>query len=240
MFDHVTIRVGDRGREERVYATLLGTLGIERTAADAELAEWNDFSLMQADERNPPTTNLHLGFAAPSRAAVDEFWRAGLEAGYTDDGAPGPRPQYRADYYGGFLRDPDGNSVEAVHHGALPATASIDHIWVRVADLPAARAFYRALAPHAGLEPGTASAERVGFDLGASGLSLLEGPPTEGLHIAFAAGSDGAVDRFHQALVEAGYRDNGSPGERPYHRGYYAAFVFDPDDNNIELVNHNR
>ena len=53
----------------------------------------------------------------PSRAHVDEFWRAGTEAGYRDDGAPGPRPQYSPDYYGGFLLDPDGNSAEAVHHG---------------------------------------------------------------------------------------------------------------------------
>jgi hypothetical protein len=50
---------------------------------------------------------------------VDEFWRVGTAAGYRDDGVPGPRPQYRADYYGAFLLDPDGNSIEAVHHGAL-------------------------------------------------------------------------------------------------------------------------
>jgi hypothetical protein len=50
-----------------------------------------------------------------------------------------------------------------------------------------------------------------------------------------------AVDEFHRALVAAGYRDNGGPGERPvYHAGYYGAFVLDPGANNIELVNHNR
>ena len=53
---------------------------------------------------------------------MDAFHRAGVEAGYTDDGAPGPRPQYGDDYYGGFLRDPDGNSVEAVY--AAPGSAS--------------------------------------------------------------------------------------------------------------------
>jgi catechol 2,3-dioxygenase-like lactoylglutathione lyase family enzyme len=49
------------------------------------------------------------------------------------------------------------------------------------------------------------------------------------------------VDAFHRAATDAGYRDNGRPGERPiYHSGYYAAYVLDPDGNNVELVNHNR
>ena len=59
--------------------------------------------------------------------------------------------------------------------------------------------------------------------------------------MAFPASENQAVDDFHQAALEAGYRDNGEPGERPeYHAGYYGAFVLDPDGNNIELVNHNR
>ena len=61
------------------------------------------------------TRGLHVGFGAPSREHVDAFWQAGVEKGYPDDGR-GARPQYREDYYGGFLRDPDGNSAEAVHH----------------------------------------------------------------------------------------------------------------------------
>ena len=51
---------------------------------------------------------------------MDEFWRIGTAAGFRDDGAPGPRPQYSDSYYGAFLLDPDGNSVEAVRHGARP------------------------------------------------------------------------------------------------------------------------
>ena len=70
---------------------------------------------------------------------------------------------------------------------------------------------------------------------------LLAGEPTEHLHMAFAASPDAAVDAFHRDATGAGYRDNGSPGERAiYHPGYYGAFVLDPDANNIELVNHNR
>jgi catechol 2,3-dioxygenase-like lactoylglutathione lyase family enzyme len=59
--------------------------------------------------------------------------------------------------------------------------------------------------------------------------------------MAFPAADNATVDDFHRALVAAGYRDNGAPGERPvYHPGYYGAFVLDPEGNNIELVNHNR
>ena len=67
------------------------------------------------------------------------------------------------------------------------------------------------------------------------------GPSTEGLHIAFAASDDEAVDAFHSAATAAGYADHGAPGERPqYHDGYYAAYVLDPDGTNVELVNHHR
>jgi len=66
-------------------------------------------------------------------------------------------------------------------------------------------------------------------------------PPTEHVHIAFGAGTNEAVDAFHRAAIDAGYTDNGAPGERAaYHPGYYGAFVLDPDGHNIEAVNHNR
>src|SRR3954464_806716 len=127
MFDHVTIRVADRAASQRFYETVLQTLGIELTYSDESFAEWDEFSLKEGE----PTRRLHIGFAAPSRAHVDAFWRAGVDAGYADDGAPRLRPQYRDDYYGAFLLDPDGNSAEAVHHGAL-GPGEIDHLWIRV------------------------------------------------------------------------------------------------------------
>ncbi len=65
-----------------------------------------------------------------------------------------------------------------------------------------------------------------------------QGALTGRVHLAFQAASPEAVDRFHAAAVAAGGRDNGAPGERPYHPGYYAAFVLDPDGNNIEAVYH--
>ena len=164
-----------------------------------------------------------------------------MEAGYESDGEPGPRPIYSDDYYGGFLLDPDGNSIEAVHfEGSL--TGAVDHLWIRVADVQASKRFYETIAPHARIALGTDTPERASFNGPAGSFSVLSGDHvTENLHMAFPASENQAVDDFHRTALEAGYRDNGKPGERPeYHVGYYAAFVLDPDGNNIELVNHNR
>lgn len=242
MFDHVTIRVTDRPASEAFYATVLTPLGIDESYATDAFAEWQDFSLTQADAGHPVTRRLHVGFAAPSREQVDAFWRAGRDAGYEDDGAPGERPHYLEDYYGAFLRDPDGNSVEAVHHAQARRAGIVDHLWIRVADLAAATAFYDAIAPAAGLHPQTRAPERSSFGRGEHGgsFSLVAGEPTAGLHMAFG-GDEAAVRRFHADATAAGYRSNGAPGERPqYHPGYYAAYVLDPDGNNIEVVDHHR
>ena len=131
MFDHVTLRASDRAASERFYTTVLPTLGIEPTAP----LEWDDFSLAAAGDGEAVTRGLHIGFVAPTREHADAFWRAGTEAGYRDDGAPGPRPEYGDDYYGAFLLDPDGNSAEAVHHETLRTGGYVDHLWIRVADL---------------------------------------------------------------------------------------------------------
>jgi catechol 2,3-dioxygenase-like lactoylglutathione lyase family enzyme len=241
MFDHVTIRVSDREASERFYDTLLGSIGIERTASGEHYTEWNDFSLAAATPEKPVTRGLHIGFGAPSPELVDASWRAGVAAGFESDGEPGPRPIYGDDYYGGFLLDPDGNSAEAVHfEGCL--IGGIDHCWIRVADVEASKRFYETIAPHARIGLGTDTPERAQFVGEPGSFSVLSGDHmTENLHMAFPAGANAAVDDFHQAAIEAGYRDNGKPGERPvYHPGYYGAFVLDPDGNNIELVNHNR
>jgi catechol 2,3-dioxygenase-like lactoylglutathione lyase family enzyme len=225
----------------RFYATVLAALEIEQTASSS-LAGWSDFLVVPADPTRPPTRRLHIGFVAPSREHVDAFWRAGTAAGCRDDGAPGPRPQYSEDYYGGFLLDPDGNSAEAVHRSGMRRGGVVDHVWMRVADLAAAARFYATVAPHGGFRLGVETSERVRF-AGEDGgsLSLVAGRPSEDVHIAFPAHENASVDAFHEATTAAGYRDNGGPGERPaYHPGYYAAFVFDPDGNNVEVVNHNR
>ena len=116
MFDHVTMRASDPEASRRFYDLVFEVLEHpEPPHANEEFVEWGEFSLLPAGSGRP-TRRLHVGFVAPSREHVDRFWARLTEAGYRDDGAPGPRPQYRDDYYGGFVLDPDGNNVELVHH----------------------------------------------------------------------------------------------------------------------------
>jgi catechol 2,3-dioxygenase-like lactoylglutathione lyase family enzyme len=175
VFERITLRASDREASVRFYETVLATLGID---------VWPDFAIEQAD--GDVTRGLHIGFSAPSRAAVDEFWRAGTAAGYRDDGAPGPRPQYVEDYYGGFLLDPDGNSAEAVHHGGVRMDGIVDHLWIRVADLAASKAFYEELAPRAGFRLKRDTPERAAFAAPNGTFSVLPGEPTRHLRMAFA------------------------------------------------------
>jgi catechol 2,3-dioxygenase-like lactoylglutathione lyase family enzyme len=235
VIDHVGIRVNDRDASERFYDTVLTVLGLERFD-DPEYTEWGDFAI--GADGQPLTKHLHIAFYAPSHELVDAFHRAGVEAGYTDDGAPGPRPQYREDYYGAFLRDPDGNSVEAVTHGQARATGVIDHLWLRTREVAAIKRFYVAIGQRIGID----TADRVQILTGNGSVSYVAGEPvTEHVHIAIGADTNDAVDAFHRAAIDAGYKDNGAPGERAvYHPGYYGAFVLDPDGHNIEAVNHNR
>lgn len=242
MFDHVTIRVSDRAASERFYDTVLPTLGIGPPSSDEYYTEWDDFSIAAADDEHPLTRGLHIGFAAESHGHVRAFWQAGTGAGYRDDGEPGPRPEYGDDYFGGFVLDPDGNSAEGAFHDSLRRGGGIDHVWIRVADVAASKAFYETIAPHAGFRLTTDTPERAQFTGGNGSFSVVAGDePTRNLHMAFPAAENATVDAFHRAATASGYRDNGAPGERPeYHAGYYGAFVLDPDGNNIELVNHNR
>jgi len=241
VFDHVTIRVSDCAASERFYETVLPAVGLEEPRRAEPYAEWGDFSIAQADDVKPVTRNLHLAFAAPSRGQVDEFWQAGTEAGYRDDGAPGLRPQYGDDYYGGFLLDPDGNSIEAVRLASTGARRTIDHLWLRVRDVTASKRFYELIAPYSGFRLEADTPDRAQFNGAAGSFSVVAGEPSENVHVAFPALDNATVDEFHRSAMEAGYRNEGLPGERAiYHAGYYGAFVLDPDGNNIEVVNHNR
>jgi catechol 2,3-dioxygenase-like lactoylglutathione lyase family enzyme len=245
VFDHVGIAASDLAASERFYRTVLSALGVEPSHADAELVEWEDFDIVPTDREHPMTRGLHVGFRARDRAQVDAFWQAGVDAGFRDDGAPGPRAPYGPSYYGGFLLDPDGNSVEAVvidreHH--VPV-GQIDHLWIRVRDPQASRRFYTTIAAHAGLRLTHDEPDHVRLAGPDYSFSLVrdERPLTEHVHIAFPARENETVRAFHAAALAAGYEDHGAPGERAvYHVGYYGAFALDPDGHNIEVVNHNR
>ena len=88
----MTIRVSDRAAAQRFYATVRGALGVA-VSADAGYAEWDDFSLIEADAEHPVTQRLHIGFAARARAEVDAFWRAAAKAGAPHEESLGGRPR---------------------------------------------------------------------------------------------------------------------------------------------------
>lgn len=109
----------------------------------------------------------------------------------------------------------------------------IDHLHLRVRDLQAAARFYRAVAEVLGV-PIVVDERHIQMDE----LWIDVGEPHSHVHLAFQAPDRETVARFHAAALAAGGVDNGGPGERPYHPGYYGAFVYDPDGNNIEAVFH--
>jgi catechol 2,3-dioxygenase-like lactoylglutathione lyase family enzyme len=117
------------------------------------------------------------------------------------------------------------------HRGRL-----IDHVHLRVADLAASRRFYAAaLAALGHLDAITEGADHFSAD--ELWVDMADGPVSR-VHLAFQARDHDEVGRFFAAAVAAGGKDNGGPGERAYHPGYYAAYVLDPDGNNIEAVYH--
>ncbi len=244
MLDHVTLRVADLDEAGAFYGLALRLLdGPEATESD-DGVEWEDFSITPATEDRPVTVRLHVAFTAADRDRVDAWWQTMRDAGHLDLGPPGPRPEYSPSYYGAFVADPAGNSVEAVHHDR-PRTDGciVDHLWLRVRDLEASMRFYAAVAPVVGCEllrrrPDRATVRR---GEGPPSFTLVEGPPTGNLHLAFTAPDTATVDAFHRAGLDAGAASLGEPGERlRYHPGYYGAFLSDPDGNNVEAVFHDR
>ena len=242
VFDHITLRVSDLAAGSIPFAAVLDQLEIEQTARTPSFSVWGNFALTEADEAHPIALRVHVAFIAPTPNHVDRFWRAGVDAGFADDGAAGPRRVYADDYYAAFLKDAAGNSFEAVHRDGERPNGVIDHVAIRVSNVETSTAFYSTIADAAGLTIRRQSPDSAAFDVGASDGSLLlfAGDPTQNIHIAFS-GEDDDIRRFHADATVAGYRSNGEPGERPqYHAGYYAAYVLDPDGNNIEVVNHHR
>ena len=133
MIDHLGIPVGDIARATEFYLKALAPLGyglvMQVSAAETDHGAAVGFGPPGKDadfQSGKPSFwiseverlggHVHVAFVAPSRAAVDAFYRAALDAGGKDNGPPGLRPHYHANYYAAFVLDPDGNNMEAVCH----------------------------------------------------------------------------------------------------------------------------
>lgn len=126
--------------------------------------------------------------------------------------------------------------TQELHRGRL-----IDHVQLVVRDLDASKRFYTSIFDVLGIPLGGEADDYFWADeLFVSGRDsqASQGALTGRVHLAFQGRDRIAVEQFHRAALAAGGKDNGAPGERPYHPGYYAAFVTDPDGNNIEVVFH--
>ena len=127
-------------------------------------------------------------------------------------------------------------ATQTLHRGRL-----IDHLQLVVRDVEASKRFYRAVLGVLGIPLGGEGPDFFWADelfVSTADSEAAQGQLTGRHHLAFQANDRAAVDAFYKAALEHGGKDNGKPGERNYHPGYYAAFVLDPDGNNIEAVFH--
>ena len=122
MIDHMGVPVANLDRSIAFYEKALAPLGIVLVMKlPAEIGAGAGFGPVGKpefwiDASKPPADRIHIAFRAKSRADVQAFYAAALAAGGTDNGPPGVRPHYHQDYYGAFVRDPDGHNIEAVCH----------------------------------------------------------------------------------------------------------------------------
>ncbi len=131
MLHHVSIGVADVERAARFYDSVLSKLGFKRVMEITPYGiayglQMPQFWVQMPHDQNGPSSGngTHIAFSASSKSAVNAFHAAAVSAGGKDEGAPGPRPEYTAAYYGAFVRDLDGNKIEAVYLPMAPATTA--------------------------------------------------------------------------------------------------------------------
>ncbi len=128
LIDHIHLISDDLPASKRFYIAVFAALGRVLEGERDDMFWLDEFNVSKPEAGvTVGRSHVHLAFQADSRAMVDRFHAAGLAAGGRDNGPPGKR-HYHADYYGAFLLDPDGNNIEAVHHG--PATRSTDAVTI--------------------------------------------------------------------------------------------------------------
>lgn len=198
------------------------------------------------------SNGFHIAFNSADSETVDRFHSTALAHGGFDEGGPGLRFQYAEDYYGAYIRDPDGNKLQVVcyQQGRSSGYTGIDisHITLGHTDLLKARKFYGAVFDILGYvdKPEEGDDTSCGFAYPDEELPVVyiqqpfDGRPASwgnGTHTAFHAPTRVAVQAFHTAALANGGTDDGAPGLRPhYSANYYACYVLDPFGNKLQAV----
>lgn len=196
---------------------------------------------------------FHIAWVAADKAAVEAFHKAALIHGGSDEGPPGYRPQYSATYFAAYVRDPDGNKLQAVHYEkglkAGPGGTILSHVTLPFDDLDAGLAFYEPVLATFGVTrhyESESPGEDYAFSRGDADLPVayvqrpFDGQPAargNGQHVSFFAATSADVDHFFETALALGAEDDGSPGHRTsYTQPYYAAYIRDPSGTKIQAV----
>jgi len=263
MFSHFTLGSNDLKRSENFYAALGPTMGLTKIHVDRD----EGYLSLRRRDGSPPPLNIcrplddrpatagngfHIAFMANDQETVERFHETALAHGGHDEGVPGLRSIYAPDYYAAYIRDPDGNKLQAVWYRdgrKVFATGDlISHITIGHANFERERAFYTAVLGTLGMEelPDEAYESLAGFGFPGFQTPIVyvqrtfDGKPASfgnGTHVAFKADSREAVDRFFAAAIKCGGRSEGEPGPRPHYSAhYYGAYVRDAVGNKLQAV----
>ena len=214
----MTIRASDRAASRALlHHRAGGARDRRRPTRASQFTEWDDFSLARGRRRRARSTAASTsGSARPRASASTRSGRPASTPGYRDDGAPGPRPEYRDDYYGGFLLDPDGNSAEAVHHGGRAPTGASTTSG-SASPTSRRRALLRddrAATPGSARSSDERRARAVRGRAAARSRSSPATPTRARPHGLRRRPTTRPSTRSTARRSAAGYRDNGAPGER--------------------------
>lgn len=257
MFTHFVFGSNEPATADKFYAAVLPPLGFTRLGGEGggfAYAHGGGLRVVvarPADGRPFARGNgYHVAFHAADEATVRRFHAAALAAGGSDEGGPALRPHYAADYYGAYVRDPDGNKLQAVAYlegrKAGPGGDLVSHITLGSDDLARSGAFYEGLLAPLGLVRLPAEeSDNVDHAFGHAGCALpvvfpqktFDGRPAapgHGSHAVLRAPSRQAVEAFHREGLRLGGRELAPPAERPESgMAGFSAGLADPEGNAI-------
>jgi len=267
MFSHITVGSSNMERSMAFYDAVMPAIGHGRLPlrndnfvgyglGGERVLPWLSFCKPYDGKSATCGNGFHIAWVAPNEASVNAFHAAAMANGGTDEGAPGDRPLYRSDYYAAYVRDPDGNKLQAVHYqdGRVMGAGGkvLSHVTLPFVDIKLGLAFYEPVFATIGVtrrELEESPGEDYAFSKGSVQLPVayVQRPfdgklpaPGNGQHTAFMAESRAQVDAFYETAMRLGGTDEGKPGLRPeYTADYYGAYVRDPSGTKIQAVHRN-